>query len=253
MIRKGDHVLLVSPEGKEFLVTVENGKLFGTHKGTIDIEQLIGREYGCEIESSKGIPFKVVRPTIYDFIKRIKRQTQIIYPKDIGYILLRLNVQSGCRVIECGTGSGSLTMALAFAVKPFGRVYSYERRREFSQLARENLQRVELADYVEFKVKDGTEGFDEKDVDAVFIDVKVPEELVESAWKALKPGGPIGFLLPTTNQVSSLLRVLPKSGFLTTEIVEILLRRYKTNPDRLRPDDLMNAHTGYLLFARKVT
>lgn len=245
-------MLLVSPEGKEFLVTVEEGKSFGTHKGNINLTSLIGKEYGIEIESSKGIIFRAVRPTIYDFIKRVKRQTQIIYPKDIGYILLRLNVQSGSRVIECGTGSGSLTMALAYGVKPFGKVYSYDRRAEFSQLARENLAKVGLDYYVEFKVRDAREGFEEKEVDAVFIDVKEPEELVKSAWNSLRPGSPIGFLLPTANQASNLLKVLPQEGFLVTELVEILLRRYKTNPERLRPDDLMNAHTGYLLFARKV-
>ncbi len=250
MIRKGDFVLLVSEEGKEFLLQVDENKIFGTHKGNINLQELIGKEYGITVYTTKG-SFAVVRPTIYDFIKRIKRQTQIIYPKDIGYIILRLGITSGSRVIECGTGSGSLATAFAFAVKPFGRVYSYEKREEFQKLAMENLKRAGVEDYVVLKLKDAREGFDEKEVDAIFIDVKVPEELVDSVWESLKPGAPVGFLLPTANQASSLLRKLNEGGFVVTELVEILLRRYKTNPERLRPDDLMNAHTGYLLFARK--
>ena len=251
MIREGDHVLLVSPEGKEFLIQVKRGAAFGTHRGNLDIGSLVGREFGCTIFSSKDVPFLVVRPTLYDFMKRVKRQTQIIYPKDVGYILLRLGIGPGARVVECGTGSGALTMALAFAVRPFGRVYSYDMREEFSRLARENLRRVGLDAFVSFKVKRAEGGFDERDVDAVFIDVKVPENLVDSVWDALKPGGGAGFLLPTANQVSSLLKALSE-GFVVSEVCEILLRRYKHNPDRLRPDDLMNAHTGYLVFARKV-
>ncbi len=252
MIREGDFVLLVSEEGKEFLVRVHRDVQFSTHRGVLDLSLLLGKEYGVRVKSSKDHTFTALRPTIYDFLKRVKRKTQIIYPKDIGYIILRLGLDCGKRVLECGTGSGSLAMAFAFAVRPFGKVYSYERREEFSKLAKENLRKVGLDEFVEFKVKDAREGFEEKDMDAAFIDVKVPEELVEHVWKALKPGAPVGFLLPTTNQVSSLLRVLDTSGFVVSELVEILLRKYKTNPDRLRPDDLMNAHTGYLLFARKV-
>ena len=253
MIREGDFALLVSESGKEFLVRVDSSTNFSTHKGSVNLSELVGKDYGCSIKSSKDHTFTVVRPTIYDFLKRVKRQTQIIYPKDIGYIILKLGVGSGKRVVECGTGSGSLTMALAFCVAPFGRVYSYERREEFSKLARENLSRVGLDRFVEFRVKDAREGFEETEVDAAFIDVKVPEELIDQVWEALKPGAPVGFLLPTTNQASSLLKHLEASGFVVNEMVEILLRRYKTNPDRLRPDDIMNAHTGYLIFARKVS
>ena len=251
MIREGDFVLLVSPEGKEFMIQVQKGKVFGTHRGNIDVGSLIGREFGCSVLSSKGEVFFALKPTIYDFVKRVKRKTQIIYPKDAGYIVLRLGITSGCRVIECGTGSGSLTTVLAFAAHPFGRVYSYDMRSEFIELAKENLKRTGFDLPVTFKVKRGEEGFDERDVDAVFIDVKIPETLLDSVWQSLKPGHPVGFLLPTANQVSSLLKALER-GFCVSEVCEILLRRYKINPDRLRPDDIMNAHTGYLVFARKV-
>ncbi len=251
MIRKGDFVLLVGEDGKEFLLKVEE-RIFGTHKGNIDLSVILNHEYGDFVETTKGIKYWIVRPTIYDFIKRVKRLTQIIYPKDIGYIMLKLDIGPGKRVIECGTGSGALTMAFSYYVRPFGKVYTYEAKEEFSKLAYENLKKVGLNDWVVFKVARGEEGFEEEDVDAVFIDVKYPEPLIEKAWEALKLGGSIGFLLPTTNQVSSVLKVIENVGFTGVEVVEILIRRYKTNPERLRPDDIMIAHTGFLLFAKKV-
>lgn len=252
MIREGDFVLLISEGGKNFLVKVEKG-YFSTHKGNIDLSTLIGRDYGSVVESKKGERFYVVRPTIYDFLKKVKRATQVMYPKDIGYAILKLGVTTGCRVIECGTGSGALTMALAFSVKPFGTVYSYERNPEFSLIARENLSRVGFCDYVVFKVRDvEKEGFDESDVDAIFIDVREPVNILWAVDRSLKAGSSVCFLLPTTNQVSDLIRALESGNFIVDEICEILLRKYKINPDRFRPDDMMNAHTGYLLFARKV-
>ena len=251
MIRKGDFVLLVGEDGKEFLLKVED-RVFGTHKGNIDLSALTQLDYGDCVKTTKGVRYWIVRPTLYDFIKRVKRQTQIIYPKDIGYIMLKLGVGPGKRVVECGTGSGALTMAFSYYVRPFGRVYTYEAREEFSRLARTNLRKVGLDEWVVFKVARGEDGFDERDVDAVFIDVKYPEPLVKSAWDALRSGGSIGFLLPTANQVSSVLKVVEEVGFVGVEVVEILVRRYKTNPERLRPDDMMVAHTGFLLFGRKV-
>lgn len=246
-------MLLLSEEGKSFLVKVEETQ-FSTHEGVIDLGSLIGRDYGSKIESQKGVPFYVVRPTIYDFLKKVKRKTQIMYPKDIGYTLLKLGITSGCKVIECGTGSGALTMALAFAVRPFGTVYSYDRSQEFSEVANENLSKVGLDEYVLFKVRDAeVEGFDEVEVDAIFIDIREPVRIVWAVERSLRNGGSVGFLLPTTNQVSELIRVLEKSNFIIDEIIEILLRKYKINPDRFRPEDIMNAHTGFLVFARKVT
>ncbi len=250
MIRKGDFVLLVGEDQKEFLVKVDY-KEFSTHKGSVDLSRLVGKEYGICVETNKGVKYWVVRPVLADFLKRIKRLTQIIYPKDIGYIILKLGIGPGKKIIECGTGSGALTMAFAYYVRPFGRVYTYEVKEEFSKLAQDNLKRIGLDEWVTFRVSDAEKGFQEKEVDAVFIDVKYPERLIESVKKSLKIGASVGFLLPTTNQVSSLLKVIEKSGFVGAEVVEILLRRFKPNPERLRPDDMMIAHTGFLLFARK--
>jgi len=184
-------------------------------------------------------------------IMNVKRITQIVYPKESGHILLKLNVGPESRVIEAGTGSGALTLALAHAIRPYGRVYSYEQREEMSRAARKNLERVGLSEYVEFKVRDIAEGFDERDVDALFLDVRTPGLYLAQVREALTGGGFFGALVPTTNQVQELIRCLEVQRFADIEVLEILVRAYKPVAARLRPTDRMVGHTGYLIFARK--
>ncbi|MGE5123524.1 MAG: tRNA (adenine-N1)-methyltransferase, partial [Acidobacteriaceae bacterium] len=181
-----------------------------------------------------------------------RRNTQIMYPKDIGFILLNMDIGPGRCVVEAGTGSGSFTTALAFIVGPQGRVISYESRPEFQHLAHKNLDRLGLAEQVDFKLRDIMAGFDERNVDAVFLDLPNPQDYVVQARQALKPGGYLGSILPTTNQVSLFLAALRRENFAFIEVCEILLRYYKAVADRLRPTDRMVAHTGYLIFSRSV-
>jgi tRNA (adenine57-N1/adenine58-N1)-methyltransferase len=182
----------------------------------------------------------------------VRRNTQIVYPKEAGYILLKMNLYSGQRVIEAGSGSGALTLAMARAVAPHGRVYSYESRPEMQSNAMRNLQRVGLSDYVEFKLRDIAAGFDETGVDALFLDVRTPWDYLGPAYRALKGGGFFGALVPTTNQVSDIVAGLEANHFGDIEVEELLLRAYKPVPERLRPADTMVGHTGYLIFARKI-
>jgi tRNA (adenine57-N1/adenine58-N1)-methyltransferase len=177
-----------------------------------------------------------------------------MYPKDISYALLKLNVRPGSRVVEAGTGSGGLTLALARALGAEGRLYSYEVRPDVLRLAQKNLEMLGLADRVELKLRDINEGFDEREVDALFLDVRRPWAYLTPVVEALKDGGFFGAILPTTNQVAELVRALEmQQAFGHVEIEEILVRPYKPVPDRLRPADRMIAHTGYLIFARKVS
>jgi tRNA (adenine57-N1/adenine58-N1)-methyltransferase len=176
-----------------------------------------------------------------------------MYPKDIGYVVLKLNVMPGCRIIEAGTGSGGLTVALARAVGTSGRVYSYEVRSDILRLAEANLDGLGLGHCVDFKLRDIAEGFDEEDADALFLDVRRPWLYLPQVVKALKHGGFWGAILPTTNQVSQLLAAMEaQQSFGHIEVEEVLVRPYKAVPARLRPIDRMVAHTGYLTFARKV-
>jgi tRNA (adenine57-N1/adenine58-N1)-methyltransferase len=250
--QEDDLVLLIGKDKKRFLIRLQAGAQLQTHRGVIQHDDLIGQPLGREVRSHLHYPFVALQPSTHDLIRDIKRITQIVYPKDAGYILLKLSVRAGSRVVEAGTGSGGLTLALAQAVMPTGRVYSYENRPEMMRLAMRNLARVGLDAYVEFKERDIAGGFDESEVDALFLDVRTPWDYLPQAWEALKGGGFFGSILPTANQVSELLRGLASRPFADVEVEELLLRGYKPVPDRLRPADRMVAHTGYLIFARKV-
>ncbi len=199
-------------------------------------------------------PFVILEPSTCDLISELKRTTQIMYPKDIGYVLIKLNVTPDSRVIEAGTGSGGLTLALARVLGPAGRLYSYEVRPDVLRLAQKNLGSMGLTDRVELKLRDIADGFDETDVDALFLDVRDPGPYLPQALAALKDGGFFGAILPTTNQVSDLLEAMEAQHNLgQIEVEEIVVRPYKAVPARLRPVDRMIAHTGYLIFARKVS
>jgi tRNA (adenine57-N1/adenine58-N1)-methyltransferase len=250
--QEGDLVLLFSQDYKTYLVTLKAGVRLQTHQGIIAHDDLIAQPLGRVVRSHLGRTFLVMEPSTYDLIRHARRATQIMFPKDIGYLLLRLNIYPGVRVVEAGTGSGGLTIALARAVQPDGQVYSYERRDDLQQVARDTVQGLGLSSFVTFKVRDIADGFDETDVDALFLDLRDPWAYLAQAHAALKGGGFFGAILPTANQVAHLLYDLQRSGFSSLEVEELMLRPYKAIPGRLRPMDRMVAHTGYLVFARQV-
>lgn len=252
LAQEGDLVLLIAENRQQFIVRLARGGELQTHKGIIRFDDLIGQPLGCEVGSHLGHPFLVLEPSLHDLIKAIRRSTQIMFPKDTGYLLIKMSIGPGSRVVEAGTGSGGLTLGLAYAVGPTGRVFSYEVRPDLIALARKNLANAGLLERVELKERDIAQGFDEEDVEALFLDVRSPWDYLAQAWAALKGGGFFGAILPTTNQVSRLIRALPASGFGVVEVEELLLRPYKAVPDRLRPADRLVAHTGYLVFARKL-
>jgi tRNA (adenine57-N1/adenine58-N1)-methyltransferase len=252
-IQDQDLALLVDMRDKAHLVRVRAGHKFETHHGFIPYDAMIGQPWGSIFHSSLGHPYIVVQPSTADLIKHIKRSSQVIFPKDSAYILMRMNAKPGARVLESGCGSGGLTLALATAVMPTGHVYSQEIREDFIELARRNMERVGLDPFVTFIHADSTQGFrvDGK-VDAIFLDMPAPETCVPQAREVLKDGGFFGALVPTTNQVVNLLRALEDSAFGLIDVEEILTRRYKPVADRLRPQDRMIAHTGFLIFARAI-
>jgi len=248
----GDVVQLVGRDHKHFILRLTPGQQLHTHRGIFEHDALIGRTLGTEVFTHRGDAFFLLQPSTDDLIREIKRNSQIIYPKDIGFILMKLSVRPGVTVVEAGTGSGGLTTVLAQAVGPTGRVISYEVREDMQNLARKNLERVGLADRITFKLRDIAEGFDETDVYALFLDVPNPWDYTGQAYRALQSGGFFGSLVPTANQVSELLVSMRREGFEFVEVCEVLLRYYKPVPDRLRPTDRMVAHTGFLIFGRPV-
>ncbi len=252
LVKEGDLVQLHGSTHKNHLLILKAGEVFMTHRGVIKHDDIIGQPWGVRLESHSGHPFFVLQPGITDLVQAIKRNTQIMYPKDIGYIVLRLGVGPGRRVLECGGGSGGLTTVLAYLIGDTGCVYSYERNPETQQLARKNLRLFGLEERVEFKLGDANEGFEERNLDAIFLDLPNPYDYLEQVRASLKGGGQFATLLPTMNQVELTLRALSHSNFAFIDVCEILLRHYKSDWSRLRPVDRMVAHTGYLIFARSI-
>ena len=252
LARDGDLAELVGLRHKHFIITLQAGAKLETHRGILQHDELIGKTWGTQVFSHLGAPFFLLQPSLADILVDLPRSTQILYPKDIGFILLTTGIGPGKKVLEAGTGSGSMTIAAAFAVGPQGRVVSYEVRQDMQNLARKNLERVGMASRVDLKLRDIQEGFDETDADAFFLDVPNPWDYVQKVRSALKPGGFFCCLVPTFNQVEDLLVAMRQGRFAFIEVCEILLRYFKPEPARIRPTDRMVAHTGFLIFGRRI-
>jgi tRNA (adenine57-N1/adenine58-N1)-methyltransferase catalytic subunit len=252
LIQTGDMVQLVGRDHKYRLVRLQSGAELHTHRGVLKHDDMIGKPWGSRVDSHLGRPFYLLPPSLHDILRDTKRSGQIIFPKDLGYILLKLSIVPGMTVVEAGTGSGALTTALATAVGPQGRVISYDSRSDMQTLARRNLEALGLEDRVDFRLRDISQGFEETDVTSLFLDVAFPHEYIGQVRAALRPGGFFGSIVPTTNQVCVLLTALQRHEFEFVEVSELSLRYYKPVPERLRPTDRMVAHTGYLIFARPV-
>lgn len=248
----GDIVQLVGMKHKSHIIQLERDAILQTHRGQLDHNDLIGIQWGSTVKSHINRTFYLLKPTIADLINELPRNTQILYPKDIGYILLTMGIGPGSHVGEAGSGSGGLTTALAFTIGNTGRVFSFESNEEAHNLAVKNLQRFGLEERVRFKLADIGTGIDANNLDAFFLDVQTPFKYLKQVKACLKPGGHFGCIAPTMNQVQKTLESLEESNFAFVEVCEILLRYFRSNPDRLRPVDRMVAHTGFLIFARSM-
>ncbi|MDD5066325.1 MAG: methyltransferase domain-containing protein [bacterium] len=243
-IKENDIILIHTPR-KRYITRVESGKSFSTHVGNILLKDLVGLEYGSAFES-----YFIYRPDLNDIILHgLKRKTQVIYPKEAGYIVTKLNLKNGSKVFECGTGNGALSLFFLRAIGPDGMLYTYEKEEEFHLNAKKNIEMFGQFQNVKMFRQEIGQGIEEKDFDAAFLDFRDSCQYLPLMKSILKPGAPLGMIMPTTNQISLAIRVLERY-FKDIEIIEIMLRKYKANPDRLRPEDIMVGHTGYLVFAR---
>ncbi|MDR0826780.1 MAG: tRNA (adenine-N1)-methyltransferase [Desulfovibrio sp.] len=247
----GEIFILVSPGGKRSLRRLTPGNDIHGNDGVLPASILAEADFGTEVKTLQGIPYRILKPSLYDLTRGVKRRTQIMYPKDIGYICMRLGVGQGSRIIEAGSGSGGLTLALSWFSGESGHVYSYEAQREFFDLCRRNLNWAGLGQNVTQYLRDVADGFEQNDVDALFLDLRDPWNYLEQASAAVRPGGLFAFFLPTADQVSMLLKGMETRPYDEIEVEELLVRPWKAVADRLRPEDRMIAHTGFLIFARK--
>lgn len=247
----GDLVIIVTPQGKRHLRRIEENQDMHTQNGVLRMEDVVGARFGTEVNTTNGVPFRLMRPTLADLVKGVKRQTQILYPKDIGLICLKLGVGPNRTIIEAGTGSGSLTLAMSWYAGTTGHIHTFESREEHQKVARRNLTWAGLGENVTMHLADIENGFgDVTDADGLFLDVRTPWEYLRHIPAAVTPGAALAFLLPTVDQVSKLLLGLETGPFDDVEVCEVLVRPWKPVADRLRPADRMIAHTGFLVFAR---
>ncbi len=252
LIREKDLVLLWFEDDVTYLVEVAAGKRFGIHCGKpLVIDEWIGREFGEKVVCDHGEGY-LLKPKIHDLMMKASRESGIIYPKDAGMILMKTGISAGSKVLEVGTGSGSLTMALAHAVRPTGCVHTYDRRTDLPENAHKNLKRAALSEYVVFHQRVAGEPFEENNFDAVILDIPTPWEEVAVVKDALKGGGCLVSLNPTFNQIERMAEALKRSGFIRVESMELLERPILAREGKTRPVQRMVSHTEFLVFATKV-
>ncbi len=240
--------LLYIDKRRNYLVNPEKlPEKFSTDRGIYPKEEILNKNFGEKVGNNGYLLY----PTLTEKIKKIKRNSQIMYPKELGFVLMELDIRPGSVVIESGCGSGAATITIATFIGEEGHLYSYEKRQRFIDLARENLIRYGLENRVTFYLQDAQEGFKEQ-ADAILIDLPEPEPVVKHVYNALKPGKKVCFLLPTTTQIHRLLEELNNYNFINIRIVELFERWWNPNKKALRPQDNMIGHTAFLIFANKV-
>jgi tRNA (adenine57-N1/adenine58-N1)-methyltransferase len=247
----GDRVLLIDTKQRRHLVTLEAGGAFHSHTGVLDHQQLIGQEEGVTVRTTMNARMVAVRPTLAEYVLKMPRGAQVIYPKDLGPILMLADVFPGARILETGVGSGALTMTLLRAIGPTGHVLGYELREDFADRARRNVEGFLGADVpLTIEVRDAYDGIGVGDLDRIVLDLPEPWRMVKHAEEALRSGGILLSYLPTIGQVMRLREELAESSFGMAETLEVLHRGWHVDGQSVRPDHRMVAHTGFLTHAR---
>ncbi len=250
VLSEGDMVMLLDTKSRRYLITLARGSEFHSHSGYISHDEIIGISEGSALRSTRGGTYTVLRPTLSDFVLKMPRGAQVIYPKDLGPLLMLADIGPGVRVLESGVGSGALSMAM---LRAGADITGYEIREEFAQRARTNVDRFlgpAAADRYRIELRDCYEGVDEENLDRVVLDLPEPWQVVPHARRALRPGGIIVAYSPSIVQVMTFRDALSKAGFILPDTIEVLNRSWHIDGNAVRPDHRMVAHTGFLTTAR---
>lgn len=249
-LRLGERVMLIDAKDRHYLITLRADAEFHTHAGIVQHNDVIGSLEGSLIRGSTERSFLVLRPTLSDVVLKMPRGAQVIYPKDLGAILLQADIGPGMRVLEAGVGSGALSMTL---LRAGALITGYELREDFAQQAIKNVHDMLGRDVAyDVTIRDVTHGIDEVDLDRIVLDMPEPWDVVKHAEGALRPGGILLCYLPTINQTQLLRESLRQHSFGLEESVEILRRTWHIDGRSVRPDHRMVAHTGFLTSARRL-
>jgi tRNA (adenine57-N1/adenine58-N1)-methyltransferase len=252
-LQAGDVVVFVDRKEREYLRVLRPGTRLHIRGGAMHADHLIGLPEGSTVYNSGQEPFLVVRPSFASLIPNLPRRAQVIYPKDIGPILLWGDIYPGARVLEIGAGPGALTMALLRAVGPGGHVTSYESRPDFFAMAQANVRQFhgEVPNWT-LKLADATAGIDERHIDRMIMDLAEPWALLGAASAALRMGAILTVYVPTVLQVKQFVDRARASGYAAVQAIETFLRHWHVRGLSIRPEHRMIGHTGFIVTARRV-
>ena len=244
----GERALLVDSKARRYLVTLAEDGEFHTHAGITSHDQILGQEEGITVRSTAGARYTVVRPTLAEFVLKMPRGAQVVYPKDLGPLLMLADVFPGARIFESGVGSGAVSMTL---LRAGADVLGYELRADFAARARRNVESF-LGPDVRYRIEERSayEGIDDTGLDRVVLDLPEPWRVVKHAEAALRPGGIFVAYVPTVGQIAQLREELATSAFAMAETLEVLQRTWHVEGQSVRPDHRMVGHTGFLTAAR---
>jgi len=251
----GDQVQLTDPKGRHHTITLEPGKAFHTHKGAFSHDELIGAPEGSVVRTTGNIQYLALRPLLSDYVLSMPRGAAVVYPKDAGQIVTMADIFPGARVVEAGVGSGALSCSLLRAVGDHGSLSSYERREDFAEIARNNVERYFGSPHPAWRLTLGDlqDNLVETDVDRMVLDMLAPWECLDVAAKALVPGGVLCCYVATTTQLSRTVEALREHGnFTEPQSWESMVRNWHVEGLAVRPDHRMIGHTGFLLTSRRL-
>ncbi len=253
LIKQNSPVLFYFNPSKKWLVKISKKELFHTHIGILKHADAIGKEYGSKITTNKDKYVYLLKPTMYDYVMKIQHGTQIVYPKDLGYIVARAGIQNGQKIVEIGTGSASLTSFVASIVKPRGHVYTFDVDENFMKIAAKNLKKCGMEKYVTQENLDikTVKQVPVTDMDVALIDLGDPWTVIPQVRQMLKGSGAVFAICPTMNQLEKLTMALIENEFTDIESTEHILRTIEAREGKTRHSFQGIGHTTYLCFARK--
>ncbi len=257
MVKEGEYVYIIAESRgrvKEYFFKLDPKNTYFTIAGLIKGEEILNLDWGAVLNLQAGKAY-ILQPTRHEMMKyALDRVGQVIYPKDLGYMIESSGIMPGMRVLEAGVGSGFLTAALAIAVGERGKVIGYDVRKEAVEVTEKNLKRLGLFERVDLRIGDIRKGVYDKDLDALFLDMPDPWLALEAVHKNLKGGAPVVVFVPTVNQIEKVYaNVVAKGLYVIQEASEVLKRELEIRPGAIRPKTRMIGHTGYILLLRKIS
>jgi len=243
-------IIIIDERSKKYIIDQKSD--FQSDLGIIDQNDLANAKIGQTLTTHLGKKFKVIKPSVNDFIELMDRRCSILIQKDIGTIISKCGIGSGSRIVDAGTGAGAIALNFGNIVGECGNVYSYEIREDFAEVAKSNIEKFGLDNIIEIKNKDIKEGIEENEIDLIFLDLIKPYEIFEDVYSCLNTGGYLAVYAPYIDQIETSYKIAKKIGFLDLSIIETLEREIEVRNQGTRPKTRMIGHSGYLMFGRKL-